>query len=528
MNRFWKLITRLYLRRYRVPRDLVRESFSRYADRTALITPSGELTFNELAQRVYALSHALEDAGLRKGDRFFTLLHDDREQIEARLAAFESGFVITSFHASHPLSLIQTAASIAKPKALIYDPATIPDLPAALAEKGLHPFTLSVGSGGTYESSLERTQPRRSTFNVDPDDPASLGFTSGTTGEPKALFTTHGVIVTSLKLTAMNVSVKPGQRDRFLLGIPLVGAGSGVVMPMLFSGAMQIIPPAYTADHLARLISKHEITRMFLTPSLLIDLLDHPEADLSSLRNVIYGTAPMPVPKLEEAILRWGPIFQQGYGMAEVLPPVSLLQMHQHVRGDSPAPRSVLRSVGKIVPEVRVKIIDDHGSVLPTGEVGEVLIKSPTTFSGYWQNEEMNARVLREGWYHSGDLGFIDTDGFLHILGRRHDMIKTSSGHVFPLLIEERAHDHPGVKEAALIPAETDAGLLLVVSPRRALHSPEKLAHLKQELAALYAQDTQIPIGPDQIKIMDELPRSYLVKVLRRDIRSSMSPSQSQ
>jgi len=528
MNRLWKLITRLYLRRYRVPRDLVRDAFDRYADRTALVTPSGELSFNELAQRVYSLSHALEQAGLRKGDRVFTLLHDDREQVEARLAAFESGFVITSFHQSHSLEMIRKAAAIAGPEALIYDPGIHPELPDALTEQQMNLFALPVGTGGIYESLLEQTQPCLSPFAIHPDDPALLGFTSGTTGEPKALFTTHGVIVSSLKLTAMNVSVKPGQRDRFLLGIPLVGAGSGVVMPMLFSGAAQVIPPAYTVEHLVRLISEHEITRMFLTPSLLIDLLDHPEADLSSLRNVIYGTAPMPVPKLEEAIRRWGPIFQQGYGMAEVLPPVSLLQMHQHARGEDPAPRSILRTVGKVVPEVSVKVIDEFGSELPPGEVGEVLINSPTTFSGYWRDPELNARVLRAGWYHSGDLGFVDRDGFLHILGRRHDIIKTDSGDVFPLTLEERAHDHPGVKEAALIPALKGIELMLVVSPRREWRSPEKRALLEQELTALYARDPQNTKRPVQVAVLDELPRSYLVKVLRRDIRSAMQLSQHQ
>jgi fatty-acyl-CoA synthase len=326
------------------------------------------------------------------------------------------------------------------------------------------------------------------------------------------------VIVTSLKLTATNVSVRPGQRDRFLIGIPLVGAGSGVVMPMLFSGATQVIPPAYSVEHLVHLIAEREITRMFITPSLLIDLLDHPQADLSSLRNVIYGTAPMPAPKLEEAIRRWGPIFQQGYGMAEVLPPVSLLQMQDHGTRAEPAPRSILRSVGRVVPEVQVRIVDENGQDLPPGEVGEVLIDSPTTFNGYWQNDQLNARVLREGWYHSGDLGFMTTDRFLHVLGRRSDIIQNGSEYVFPLLIEEHAHDHPGVKEAALISTNSGNDLLLVVSPRREWSHPDRRRQLKIDLAAHYSNLPSQDKKPDRIEVIPEMPRSYLVKVLRRDI----------
>jgi fatty-acyl-CoA synthase len=314
------------------------------------------------------------------------------------------------------------------------------------------------------------------------------------------------------------VSVTPGQRDTFVLGIPLVGAGSGVVLPMLFSGSTLVIPPAYTARQVMAAIIEHRATRTFLTPSLLIDFLDMPEADLSSLRNVIYGTAPMPVPKLEEAIRRWGPIFQQGYGMAEVLPPVSLLQMDDHGTQDDPAPRPVLRSVGKIVPEVKVKIVDSRGEEVEPGEKGEILIDSPTTFNGYWKAPELNQRVLRDGWYHTRDIGSIHPQGWLHVLGRRADIIHQNGEEIFPLEVEEIAHDHPAVKEACLVGDSKNQTMILAVSLRQN-HRRDDPRNVAEDIKRRMAKNLPEANHPDQVAIFNELPRSYLVKVLHREVR---------
>jgi len=521
LNTLKKRLLKRYLARYRIPRDMTREAFRRYADRTALITPRGGLSFAELGRRVYALARGLEALEIEKGGRAFTLLPDGREQVEARLACFESGLILTSFHTAHPRSAVLGAARTAPPDVLLIDPGIGADTARALALEHPGLTVLETGPGRNYEDLLDTAEHCPSQRSIHPRDPAALGFTSGTTGEPKALFTTHEVIVTSLKLTATNVSITPGQPETFVLGIPLVGAGSGVVLPMLFSGSTLVIPETYTAGAVLDAIRRHQATRTFVTPSLLIDFLDHPEADLGSLRNVIYGTAPMPAPKLEEAVRRWGPIFQQGYGMAEVLPPVSLLQMHDHGTRDRPAPREVLRSVGRVVPEVEVRIIGPEGKDLPPGEVGEILIDSPTTFSGYWKSPELNRQVLRDGWYHTRDLGFLDQDGRLHVLGRRTDLIQRDGETMYPLRVEEAAHDHPAVKEACLVTDPHGRKLTLAVSLRRGFRE-EPESKLVEELAHTLKRHLPPDQLPDRVAVLEELPRSYLVKVLHREIRESL------
>ena len=513
-----KWLLRRYLARYRVPRDMIRKAFLRYPERTALVTSRGCLSFAELGHRVYALVQGLENLGVEKGDRVFTLLPDGWEQIEVRLAAFESGFILTSFHTEHDRSAIVEAAKMASPACLIADPTVGEDTISELVQEHPDLLILPTGPDSRYKELLDTYQPTPSGQSIEPQDPATLGFTSGTTGTPKALFTTHEVIVTSLKLTAANVSVRPGQQDTFVLGIPLVGAGSGVVLPMIFSGSTLVIPETYTAQATLEAINKHQATRTFITPSLLIDFLDLPNSDLSSLQNVIYGTAPMPVPKLEEAIQRWGPIFQQGYGMAEVLPPVSLLQMEDHGSQHQPAARQILRSVGRVVPEVEVRVVDPEGEILPPGEVGEILIDSPTTFKGYWEAPELNRQVLQKGWYHTRDLGYLDPEGRLHVLGRQKDLIRRGGETIYPLLVEEAAHDHPAVKEACLVTDPNGQNLILVLSLRSS-YRDKNLSDLVQDLARMLTEQLPPQQIPNSIAVLEELPRSFLVKVLHREIR---------
>ena len=517
---------KIYLAKYRIPRDMIREAFRRYPERTALVSERGRLTFAALKDRVYALSRGLEAQGIKKGDRVFTLLRDGWEQIEVRLASFDSGFILTQFHHEHPRSAILNAARMAEPQAFVVDPDIGQEMSRTLAQTFPEIEIIDAGPDSRYEKLQEDQTPRPSTHTIQPHDAAGLGFTSGTTGQPKALFTSHEVIVTSLKLTASNVSITPGQKDTFVLGIPLVGAGSGVVLPMLFSGSTLIIPRSYTSEHVMEAITTHRATRTFVTPSLLIDFLDMPQADLSSLRNVIYGTAPMPVPKLEEALQHWGPIFQQGYGMAEVLPPVSLLQMDDHGTQENPAPRHILRSVGKIVPEVKVKIVDSRGKKVQPGERGEILIDSPTTFDGYWQSPELNQRVLRDGWFHTRDIGYIDPQGWLHVLGRTSDIIHHRGETIFPLLVEEIAHDHPAVKEACLVRDPHEGTNTLAVS-LRSTHRQQDPGEMARDLLQHMADKCSGPQTPHQIAIFEELPRSYLVKVLHREVREQiLDPNQ--
>jgi fatty-acyl-CoA synthase len=530
MNRYWfrRLVIELILRRFRVPRDAVRFAFSKYPDRIALITQRGSLTYSRLADRVYKLASGWHAAGVKKGDHVYTQLADDWEQIEVRLAAYELGAILTSFNEAHPTELVLNAAQAAKPRVFIFDPNFAKNA-ELLSDQHPSMLQLKTGDHGSYETLIAGSPAKPSTNYVRPRDVAALGFTSGTTGPPKALFVNQNVALISLRLMIANLNIIVSHQDTFLICIPLVGAGSGAVLPTLIAGSTLLIPPKYEVSVLIPWIEKYKATRAFMTPSQLIDVLDWPDLaryDISSLKNLIYGTAPMPAAKLEEAIVRLGPILQQGYGMAEVLPPVSLLQAEQHVHNGEPAERNILSSAGRVVNGVKVQIVDEHSQQVKPGEIGEILIQSPTVFSGYLQQSDLTSKVLHDGWYRSNDFGFFDEYGLLYILDRKSDVIQRENRITYPRLVEEAVHDHPAVKEASLVKPNDSSEIILFVSLRDQWRTPQRRWNLTEEISNFLCDKVQEWQMPDKIILLDELPRSFLQKVLRKDLRELIGKHQ--
>lgn len=504
-------------------RDVGRWAFRRYAGATALLTQDGSISFAQLGKRVFKLARALNALGVEKGDSLFVLLADGQIQYEARLAAHEMGAVLTFLSLETTPANVLTAAQLIKPKLVIYDPIRAAQAAAALSNA--FPGLSLLASGKDYEAQLAAQDQKESPVAVMPNDLAAMGFTSGTTDQPKLLTATHGTYLVSLKLTLQNVdvAVKRTTRNVFLVGIPLTGAGSGIVIPALFGGATFLIPGKYEAGEFLDLIARHRVTLLFTTPSLLIDMLDHPQLDqydLSSLHTLIYGTELMPAAKLEEALRRFGPILQQGYGSAEVLPPVSMLQKSAHWHAGTPASRETLSSVGTVVRGVTVIIADDEDQPVPAESIGQVLIKSPTVFQGYWGRPELNEATLRGGYLHTNDVGYFDTRGRLHILGRRMDLITRNNHVTYPRLIEEVVHDFPAVKEASLVQVGQRA--ILVVSLRSAFRQKADTAAITAALMEFLKDRVPAKDLPNEARIVDELPRSYLAKVLRREVRAAL------
>lgn len=510
------------LRRFKVPRDAFRFAWKRYPEHIALISPARTLTYAELRDRVLRLVATLAALGLKKGDVCYVQLINGGDMVEASLASQESGIILTGLPRHADEEILSRAIQLIPARAMLYDA----DCEAsATMLKRLLPDVALLRMDQIPEPS---TPLAYSTAKILPEDTALIGFTSGTTGVPKVLAAAHGTYLTSLRLIVSNVHVLNARiPDVSLVGIPIAGAGSGLVLPTLLSGSALLIPEEYTVDEFLRLIEKYRVTRVFTTPSLLIDLLDHPlldQTDLTSLRNILYGTELLPAAKLEEALRRFGPILQQGYGSAEVLPPVSMLQPHEHWIGSHPghpAPRSVLTSVGRVVPQVQVIIADEEDHALPQGAIGNVLIKSPTQFKGYLHQPELNAQVLRGGWLHIGDMGYFDQDGLLHVLGRKPDLI-IRHGHItYPRTVEEVLHDHPAVKETAYVQVGDHA--LMAVSLRHAWRDRMGDVSLVQELGDFLSSRVAAEDQPDGIALFIELPRSPLAKVLRREVRQTLS-----
>jgi fatty-acyl-CoA synthase len=231
----------------------------------------------------------------------------------------------------------------------------------------------------------------------------------------------------------------------------------------------------------------------------------------------------MPAAKLEEAIKRFGPIFQQGYGQAEVLPPVSMLSSGGHMTDGKIASRAILSSCGKVVDGVEVRIVGEQGHAMPTGEMGAVQVNTPTRFKTYLNPAQNEGVILDDGFFVTGDHGYLDEENYLHILDRQPDLIASDGGMIYPRLVEEEAHDHPAVKECCLV-AVGQQPVLCVSLRKDFANNSKQLIH--DEILDLLRSRIKGWQMPTTIEFMNAMPRSLLGKVLRREVRETLNAEQ--
>lgn len=519
-----KLIINALLRRFQVPRDLIRFAYSRYGRHLALVDDSGNLSYAQLESRALSLAEGLRVLGLRKGDLVVTLLPETREQLEGRLAAYESGLVYCALHQHLPPNIIRHFIDEAAPKLFLYEKKLAGKMVESL--RADYPEMKFLEKGVAYEKFIGNYPPKRSREKLSAADVASLHLTSGTTGQPKAIAVAGGVYLNSLRMVLKDMdmgSKRPGPAVH-ALGVPLTGPGIGLLLPTFLSGAALIIPAEYSPKTLLGIVEKYRVTLMFLTPTALIDWLDYPDLnrfDLTSLHTVIYGSELMPAAKMTEAILRFGPIFQQSYGSFEAIPPLTALTADQHLHNGMPASAEVLSSAGYVAHQVSIRVVDATQRDVPMGTKGEIILQSPNMFKGYWRQPTLSDAVLKNGWLHTGDLGYFDGGQRLHVLGRGADLVRCRGNIVYPREVEEIMHAHPAVKLVVLIQSHDEA--VLVVAPRHAYRDETNYLALSTELMAFAAANLPENVVPDEVVIMEALPVSFLNKILRREVRQAMS-----
>lgn len=514
--------------RFRVPRDVVRWACRNYASRPALITESGVWTFAQLHGRSLRLAQAMRAAGLGPGKVLLYQVEDGNEQLEIRFAAYECGAIAAFLPEYAATTQVHELLSAVHPCLVIAAPGS--DLALACADPTDRTVPIIL-VGPQYEDWLNACPAQCVDVPILEDSVSAISATSGTTGAPKLMAQSHGAQATSLRMLIRNMDLaSPAVTSGACMSaIPLGGAGSGLVLPALLSGTALVIPPSSVTSTLVNYIERYRVVRLFLTPSQLIDLLDLPSDDLArlgSLRQIIYGTEGMPVPKLREALQHFGPILQQGYGSAEVLPPVAMLSASDHCKALESSNPELLRSSGKVARGVQVQVVDGSGRRLSAGEVGSIRVNSATRFIGYWSPKGIHDPQKNEPLL-MGDVGYLSADGYLYVLGRQADVIRVRCGdtevQVFPRTVEEAVHQHPAVKEVALVATEVQGQqrLYLAVVLRQKYRRLQPGLPLPSERELLEFAHAQVPPEalPQAVVFMDQLPRSPLCKMLRRSVR---------
>lgn len=311
-----------------------------------------------------------------------------------------------------------------------------------------------------------------------PERLATLIYTSGTTGRPKGVMLSHRSILQVTFNLMMEVGPR-GPGEKILLMQPMSHGAGFFVLPWFLRGGACVVMPRFDPCEVLRLVREVQIETVKLVPTMLQRILacDSPvtAGDLPWLRQIIYGASPMPIEALRAGLRRFGNCFVQIYGQSEA--PVTITVMHAVEHATEGADAARLASAGMAWPTVELRIVDPEGRDLPPGEVGEVLVRAPQVMAGYWNRPELTRTTLRDGWLHTRDLGRMDEQGFLFLIGRLDDMIISGGYNIAPREVEEVLYRHPAVREAAVI-GEPDADWGAAVVAYVVLGSPVSVEEL--------------------------------------------------
>ena len=311
---------------------------------------------------------------------------------------------------------------------------------------------------------------------------------------------------------------EPVEGDVTLLAMPCFHiSGTGTGISTMVAGSNSIVLPEYDPTRALDLIENYNISKIFLVPAAIQILLNHPrvkEVDFSRLKYVTYGASPIPLALMREAMEVLGCGFVQMYGMTETSGTIVALDPEDHVPEGSPR----MRSVGKPLPGVEIRIIDEEGNDLPANTVGEIATRSSKNMSRYWNNPEATAEAIdAEGWLRTGDAGYLDEDGYLYIHDRVKDMIISGGENVYPAEVENALYGHPAIADVAVIGVPDErwgeaVKACVVLKAGEALSEADIIAHARTQIAGYKC--------PKSVDFIESLPRNPSGKILRRELRA--------
>ena len=501
-----------------------------FPDQEILAFEGKRMTYGELVERIKRLASSLRDQGIQAGDRVAILQTNCTQYIEAYYATATLGatFVPLNYRAKPPeLEYMITAANI---KILI-----IGDRYVDLANQ-LKPNLGCVETYVTietrrddilhYDDLIEQGSPDIEEAEVEEDDLSILMYTSGTTSLPKGVMLTYGGFTNYVIGTVEMADGTP--RGTSLLCAPLYHiAGTMNIMTALWNGRKIAILRQFDTKEWLETVQNEQVTHAFVVPTMLKQLIDHPDFsqyDLSSLQNLSYGGAPMAFPVIRKAIDLFPDStgFVNAFGQTETNSTLTVLGPADHKLNGPPAEveRNLKRltSVGLPLPDVEVQILDEDNKELPASEIGEVVIRTPRVMKGYANQESATAALLDEnGWLHTRDMGYIDEDGYVYLVGRKDDIIIRGGENIAPAEIEAVLHAHPAIDEAAIIGApDEDFGQKIVafvaLKPGQSATADDVSDFCKERLASFKK--------PEEINFIGELPKNPLGKVLKKELKA--------
>ena len=507
--------------------ELLNISSAIVPDRTAIVFDQKRLSFAELSERANRVANALARMGVERGDRVAVIQVNCNEQVEVCFACAKLDAVYVPLNFRAKSEELAYAVRDAEPRVLMVG-SRYTELARSMegtASSVRHFVSLEepVSGWSAYEDLIGAASSEERWGTGDDQDVTILMYTAGTTGQPKGVMLTHENL-SSYILNNVNPA-DPEVEERNILTVPLYHvAGVQAVLSGVYGGRTLIVQRQFDAEEWMGLVERERVDRAMMVPTMLKRVIDSPrfhEYDLSSLRVITYGAAPMPLNVIKRAVKEFPKArFINAFGQTETASTITVLPPDDHVLEGSPGEvekrMKRLGSIGKPLPDVEVRIVDEDGEDVEQGQVGEIVARGPRLMKGYWRQESATAETLRNGWLHTGDLGYVDEDGYIYLAGRARDFIKRGGEMISPEEVEQVLHSHPAIEEAAIIGvADEEWGERV----RAIVVLKEGLECMEEEIVEYCRERLASFKKPESVVFVKELPRNPMGKVLKEEIR---------
>jgi len=493
-------------------------ALQQHPDRIATVDGTRERDFATHVDRVARLAGGLRELGVEPGDRVAMYALNSDRFAEHLMAVPWADAVLAPVNTRWAVPEVVHGLEDCDARVLLVDDtflATVPELRSRCPGVKHVVYTgdgpVPAGCVG-YEDLVSSSDPVPDARRGG-DAPAALFYTGGTTGRAKGVMLSHANMITSaMGCVAAGFMVTPG--GCFLHAAPMFHLGDLAhwVMQSLL-GNTQATVPAFDPVRVPAAVAEHGVTDLFLVPTMLRMVLDHPEFDpaaLESLRRLVYAAAPMPAELLDRTTELLPHVeLVQAYGMTELAPAATLLGPADHA-----GPHRY--SAGRAAPHSEVRVVDPEGRPVPAGKVGEIVSRGGHVMLGYWGQPALTAEAVRDGWMHTGDAGVLDEHGYLRVVDRIKDMIITGGENVYSAEVENVLHEHPAVATCAVVGVPDDTygervHAVVVPAPRTSPDPAELTAFARTRLA-----NYKVPRG---FEFVTELPLSGAGKVLKHELR---------